>query len=45
MVLIILMAFYFAVQDVRIIKDMFRRRKDKKKLPELQEPTEPDIQE
>ena len=40
MVLIILMTFYFAVQDVRLIGDMFRRRKEKKKLPELQQPKE-----
>ncbi|MBD5531084.1 MAG: hypothetical protein HDQ98_14510 [Lachnospiraceae bacterium] len=42
MYLIIVMAVYFTIRDVQLIREAFRNMKRKRKLPELQQPKEPD---
>ena len=42
MYLIIVMAVYFTIRDVQLIRGALRNMKSKRKLPEFQQPTEPD---
>lgn len=44
MYLILVMAIYFTIRDVQLIKGIFRSWKEKKKLPELQQPKEPEVE-
>lgn len=44
MYLVFVMMVYFTVRDVQLIKDIFRGRKAKGKLPELQQPKEPEVE-
>lgn len=42
MYLVFAMIIYFTIRDVQLIKGIFRSRKEKRKLPELQQPKEPE---
>lgn len=43
MYLIFVMAIYFTIRDVQLIRGIFQNRKSKRKLPELQQPKEPEV--
>ena len=45
MYLIIVMAIYFTIRDVQLVRAAFRNMKSKRKLPELQQPKEPEVKE
>lgn len=40
MYLVFVMAIYFTIRDVQLIREAFRKMKKKKKQPELQQPKE-----
>lgn len=44
MYLVFVMIIYFTIRDVQLIKGIFQNRKAKKKLPELQQPKEPEVE-
>ncbi|MBD5533984.1 MAG: hypothetical protein HDQ98_17640 [Lachnospiraceae bacterium] len=44
MYLVFAMVVYFTIRDVQLIKEIIRSRKAKKKLPELQQPKEPEVE-
>ena len=44
MYLVFAMIIYFTIRDVQLIKGIFQSRKAKKKLPELQQPKEPEVE-
>lgn len=43
MYLIFVMAVYFTIRDVQLIRDGIRSMRKKRKLPELQQPKEPEV--
>lgn len=44
MYLVFVMAIYFTIRDVQLVRDGIRNMKRKKKLPELQQPKEPEVE-
>lgn len=43
MYLVFVMAVYFTIRDVQLVRDGIRNMKRKRKLPELQEPAELEV--
>lgn len=43
MYLVLVMAIYFTIRDVQLIRGIFKNRKSKRNLPELQQPKETEV--
>ena len=44
MYLVFVMSIYFTIRDVQLIGGWLRKKKTKRKLPELQQPKEPEVE-